>query len=263
MTHTRSRLAACLLLALGSAWSTADARKLGLPDRLDLEGRAAPNAALGSGTLSNPDEVGRAAQYLGQFQSGLIDLETDCTPDPANPLGPDDRCVLLNPAPAATLYSFQDLGRITLAARATKTLICAAITPVYSYGLYNPLAGPANAVVQFRPTLRVESTVLNDPAAIDPTTGLPYGGHLDFGQGGNLLISKTLAAGATETVASSFSRQCISGLSRQQLIDGYGLSPSLADKFFRNPITIRINANGRSVLGQFGSVVYGVRLYGD
>lgn len=263
MSVARIRRAALLLLAFSACLSVAEARRLGLPDPLDAEARATPRAALGAGTLSSPDEIGRAAQYLGLIQTGLVDLESDCTPDPAFPPGPDDRCVVQKPAPTTTAYAFQDLGRITLPARATKTLICASITPLYVYGLANTTAGPANAVVQFRPTLRVESTVLNDPQAIDPNTGLPYGGFIEFGQGGNLLISKTLAAGASETVSTGFTRQCIAGLSRQQLIDGYGLPASLADKFFRNPITIRVNVSGRNTLTQFGSVVFGVRLYGD
>jgi hypothetical protein len=64
--------------------------------------------------VGDADSFGSRVVWMGLAGTGAVFSSSDCTPDPNNPLGPDDRCVTLIPAPAMTSFDFRDLGRITL-----------------------------------------------------------------------------------------------------------------------------------------------------
>jgi hypothetical protein len=222
---------------------------------------AGPTAA----DVGDADTFGRNVIYDGLINSGSISMASDCTPAPGDPPpGPDDHCITLNAAPATTSFDLPDIGRMTLPAKSSHNILCHWLTPIVIYSLHNGTGAPANGRITLSPYLKVESSVLNDPSLIDLTTGLPFNGSLLTGFAANYQSSHTLQPNETDTERFSESRTCIAGtLSRQGLIQGYGLTNAQVDKMFANPMTLRLGLRGSASLVDFASLIYAVRIMGD
>jgi len=223
----------------------------------------APNASAAAAPtvedVGDPDSFGRNVTYLGMTQSLPIVVLDDCsTSDPEF-----ERCILANPAPAPTSFNEAGLAAINLPARASKSLLCFSLTPFVNVQWQNGLATPAQA--QFFATVQIiiDNDVLDDPALIDPTTGLPFGGVLSLGLG-TFADSHTLQAGESDFKSLQMSRSCIGGfVSKRSLIEAFGLSESQATQFFKKPMTLTFGARGTLALTTFADYFYGLRLYGD
>jgi hypothetical protein len=224
--------------------------------------KAAPTDA----DVGDANSFGRNAKWAGLLQSGQVLLQSDCTPVPGDPpLGPDDRCVTLNAAPAVTSYDFPDIGRMTLPRRTANSLLCHWLSPIalYSFnngtGVFQP-----NASFRLSPYVDVYSEVLNDPALIDLTTGVPFGGKLQTGFAATFIDSKSLAPGDRELQRFSESRTCIAGfLTKRALMEVYGLTENQARDVFRSDITLRFGLRGSASLVQNASILYGLRVMTD
>ncbi len=246
-------------------------------DRNDLRGDFRAEAkALGFGltaTAMSPspapggadtDSFGRNVQFDGLLQSGSVYLQADCTPDPSNPLGPDDRCLVLNPAPASTTADFPNIGRLTIPGKSAHSLLCHWLTPIALYRFYNGTGLTASANFQLAPYVIVESPVLSDPSLIDPTTGLPFNGQLQTAFAATYQDGQSLAPGQTATRRFSETRACIGGfLSKQLLTQTYGLTDAQAKEFFKKDITLQFGLQGSAAMVSNGYVIYGLRVVGD
>jgi len=276
------------LLVLGLAFTlavaapksvTSDAKKLAVADARG-EGRGYPlstvrhariTTASTSGTaptaaqVGDADTFGHAVIWDGLLSTGTISLAADCTPAPGDPApGPDDRCVTLSPAPAMTTFDLPDIGRMTLPGKTSHNILCHWTSANGVYSLFNGTGVNANARITLHPYLVVESSVLSNPLLIDPTTGLPFNGSLTTAPGTTYSDAQTLAPNARSTQRMADSRVCIAGaISRQGLIQGYGLTNAQVDDFFKNPITLKFGLSGSAQLLDFASLIYGVRIMGD
>lgn len=230
--------------------------------RAELADKAGPVAPGGLDT----DSFGRNVKWDGLLQAGVVTLLEDCTPQPGDPpAGPDDRCVTLNAAPAATAFDLPDIGRLTVPGRAASSLLCHWLTPILFFNFANP-TGVAQPIANFQltPYVTIESSELADPALIDPTTGLPFNGKLETGFAATYQTRKNLGVGETLLHRESFTRACINGfLSKRALVDVYGLTQAQANAVFRKDITLRFGVRGRAQLVSSGSVIYGLRVVGD
>jgi hypothetical protein len=204
--------------------------------------------------VGDAGSFGSRVIWLGVVGTGAVVFASDCTPVLPG-LGPDDRCVTIDPS-GPTAFAYADLGRVTLLANSTATLLCHWATANGSYVFFNP-STTAAATAEFfvRPTFRIESKVLQGP---------PFNGGIDTGIAG-YFDQETLAPGAQQVRSVTTSRDCIAGLiTKSSLINDYGLTPSQAAAFFQNPITIRAGVTGE-VSGAIseGSIVFSTRLTGD
>lgn len=206
------------------------------------------------------DSFGRPVVWLG-LASAFINLSDTCPTDPSNP---DELCQVLNPAPALTGFSFEDAAHITLPGKSANSLLCYWFSPVLSVTYSNPGATPALGRLRYNPTLTVENPVLDDPALIDPTTGAPFGGQLLTAMTSSEILVMPLDPGQTISERTRDSAVCMAGLiSKQALVDNYGLTDAQAKEFFKKPTTIRLNVTGNSQNVAFASMVFGLRIVGD
>lgn len=227
-----------------------------------LDARAAQKAAASSPDVGDPDSFGRAAKYLGLAQVSVA-TQQDCTPDPTRPAPPNERCVTLNPAPGETWFVERDLAVIRLPARASNSLLCHSLTPGFTFAFYNGTGSSQYGFVWGYALITVESEVLNDPTILNPRTGAPYGGKLDVSLT-TYYEDKTLAADAYESKTMFLTRHCIGGfISKQALVQAYGLTEAQAAEFFRKPITLRLGAGGGTAMVDYMQYLYGIRIYGD
>lgn len=209
--------------------------------------------------VGDPDSFQRNVTYLGLAQTQSVVVQDDCTgSDPTL-----ERCILANPAPAPTSFNEDGLATINLPAKATKTLMCFALTPLIQVQWQNNLATPATARFSANALIAIDNEVLDDPTLIDPGTGLPFGGVLSLGLG-TFTDFHTLQPAETDFKSLQMSRSCIAGIiSKRVLVDAYGLSDTQATQFFKKPMTITFGARGTVAMTQFTNYFYGIRLYGD
>jgi hypothetical protein len=264
------KLISCGLVALAvnvsSAWASPRVQE---GDVLRGGGRAGAAAKVGAaGVTANDvgdaDSFGRNVTWLGVAQTSQVILQADCTPDPANPLGPNDRCVTLAPAPGTTSFDETELAVIKLPAKATHSIVCHSLTPLETFQ-FNNTTGVSQPSAAFNATItvRVENEVLADPALIDPATGLPFGGSFDVSLP-TYRENRSLAADERAQKQLILTRACIGGLvSRSALVQGEGLTDAQADAFFKKPITLHFGVRGNARLVDFALFTAGIRLYGD
>lgn len=225
--------------------------------------RAAPAIGIAAAptldAVGDVDSFGRALRWLGVTQMNIT-LSDSCPP----PGGDDSACAVLNPAPATTAFDFEDVARITLPGKAANSLLCHWLSPFLDIGYANPTAAAAVARLTYQPTLTVESEVLDDPALIDPTTGLPFGGRLLTGMTASERFEMPLDAGQVIGERTRDSAVCIAGfLNRRALVQNYGLTEAQAKQFFKQPITVRMNISGSARYVSNANLIFGLRIVGD
>jgi hypothetical protein len=110
--------------------------------------------------VGDADSFGRNVTYLGLAQTLSVAVVDDCsTSDPTL-----ERCIVANPAPAPTSFNEADLAAINLPAKATKSLMCFALTPIVQVQWENNLATPSTARFSGRALISIDNEVLDDPA---------------------------------------------------------------------------------------------------
>jgi hypothetical protein len=209
--------------------------------------------------VGDPDSFGRNVTYLGLTQTLPVVILPDCTgSDPTF-----ERCIVANAAPGPTSFDESNLATINLPAKASKSLLCFTVTPLVQVQWFNPLAAPANARISANAVITIDNEVLDDPALIDPTTGLPFGGTLTLGLS-TYSDFHTLQPAETDTKTLFMTRSCIAGIvSKRALVETYGLTDLQAGEFFKKPMSLSFGSRGTVALTDFTSYFYGIRLYGD
>jgi len=220
-----------------------------------LVAAAAPTVA----DVGDADSFGRNVTYLGLAQTLAVALAPDCTgSDPTT-----ERCFVQNAAPAATTFNESNLATMNLPAKATKSLMCFALTPFIDISWNNGTGSPQTARFNATAVITIDNDVLADPSLIDPGTGLPFGGSVTLGLS-TWRHSKSIQPGEFENESSTQSRNCIAGvISKRSLVENYGLTDAQATNFFKRPMTLHFGARGTVSMSDFTSYFYGIRLYGD
>lgn len=210
--------------------------------------------------VGDVDSFGRNVRWLGLTQMNITLADT-CPPPGTDP---DSACAVLNPPGTVTSFAFDDVARITLPGKSADSLLCHWLSPFLTIGYNNPTASAVVARLTYSPTLTVESPVLNDPALIDPTTGLPFNGRLLTGMTSSERFEVPLPAGLQVTERQRDSAVCIAGfLTRRSLVETYGLTESQAKEVFKKKITIRMNITGSAQYVHDASMIFGLRIVGD
>ena len=209
--------------------------------------------------VGDPDSFGRNVTYLGLAQTQAVVVLPDCTgSDPTL-----ERCIVANPAPTPTSFNESDLASISLPAKASKSLLCFTLTPLAQVNWQNTLVTPALARFSANALVTIENPLLDDPALIDPGTGLPFGGSITVGLS-TFSDTHTLQPNEMDNKMLFMTRACIAGvMNKRSLVENYGLTENQARDFFRKPMTVRFGSRGTVALSESTSYFYGIRLYGD
>lgn len=162
------------------------------------------------------------------------------------------------------MFEFEDVARITLPARSADSLLCHWFSPAINVAYGNATAGRVLGRLRYTPTLTIENPVLDDPALVDPNTGVPFGGRLLTSMTASESFVVPLEPGVSFAERTRDSAVCMAGLvSRQSLMTNYGLTRVQADRFFRKPTTIRMNVSGSSQYVTSAQLTLGLRIVGD
>jgi hypothetical protein len=268
MNARLSLLASALMLACTSTFAAAPratavagdiagSADIRLPAASSRVTAVAPKAGPSAADVGDADSFGRTLNWLG-LTDAWIDLSPDCSGSSA------DRCQPLAAAPATTTFTFDDISHVTLPRNAANSLLCYWFSPFLQIDYDNPTATAVVARLSYVPTVTVENPVLDDPSLIDPNTGLPFGGSLLTGLTSSERYEVPLAAGQHSFQRDRNSAVCIAGLvSKQALMQNYGLSEAQARQFFRKPTTLRLNVEGSAQFVGDASLYFGLRIVGD
>ncbi len=225
-----------------------------------------PSVAAPTG-VGDPETFGRNVKFLGQTFNGAVHVYRSCDPavllaDLGVELFPGDVCVVHQIPGPTTNATFDDLGSITLPGRAADNAIYYILNNSIYNELRNEIAGPLFSSFYYAPRLTVESAALNDPAAVNPTTGLPLNGRVTFAVGADKGFSKTLPVGFEETEFGNDSRAASRSISRS-FWAGLGLPPRVVDNIYRQPMTIRFGLRVQVHGVFFGQYFYSAQLMGN
>lgn len=224
-------------------------------------------SAVSVSDVGEADSFDKGAKFMGIAGSGVMYVYSSCDPaillaDLDLVLEADDRC-LAAPNPAVTASAtFTDIARINLPARANRNILYMINNHTISWDFTNAGPGIINGQMSYSPRITIESDALNDPAAIDPFTGLPMNGSYTTSGNGTKAMGMLLQPGAFSNYVESYTRANTTGLSRQFFAD-LGLPTSVINNLFNRPMTIRLG--GRiSVRGVgFGQFIYTARFLGN
>ncbi|MEZ0471035.1 hypothetical protein [Luteimonas salinilitoris] len=215
--------------------------------------------------VSDVDSFGRPLKWLGSGQMNISLAESCPAPVPGTTVG--SACAQLQPLPGFTSFAFDDVARITLPEKASHSLLCHWFSPFLNVVYRNPEPpGGASVVARlsYSPTLTIENAVLDDPAMIDPMTGLPFNGRLTTSMTSSESFEVPLPADTQISTRERDTATCIAGfLSRRTLVRDWGLTEGQAKQFFKNPTTIRMNISGSAQYVAHANMIFGLRIIGD
>ena len=213
------------------------------------------------GDVGDADSFGHNAMYMGAA-SGFVILSPNCSAEP--PPQPDTQCFDLVPAPGLTTFDAEDICRIKLPKKSTRTIIYPVLTFFQNYQLQNSTGAPqSQALFEYQVFLSIESAALNVPGLIDPATGLPANGQLQFLFGPNRVRDdRSLAVDERIRERQTFTRAGNLGITKSFLVE-YGIPQHVVDNLFKGAMTIHMNVIGSARLVTDASITGNMRLFGD
>jgi len=131
---------------------------------------------------------GKNAKFLGSLYAGSLYIYRSCDPqillsELQLTLAPDDHCIVHNSTtPMTTTSVFDPAWQITIPANTVENVIYPMLNNHVGYDAFASQPPTGNgypsgfAFFRFSPIVTIESVALNDPAAIDPSTGSPMNG---------------------------------------------------------------------------------------
>jgi len=214
--------------------------------------------------VGDAESFGHAALYMGAA-SGFVQLAPTCSPTPA-PVPPatanDSQCFALDPTPGSTtVFDAQDICRIKLPKKATRTIIYPALNFFVNYQLSNPAPNPRqDGEFKFNATLTIESDALL--GVNDPSSGLPLNGKLTGQFSYAYRDDRSMDTGDRQRQRMTLVRVGNAGINKAALI-GQGFSASVVDNLFNSAITIRMSISGTAQLTTDATITGNMRLFGD
>lgn len=140
----------------------------------------------------------------------------------------------------------------------------------HDFTLENTSGSPQSSVFfEYTADMTIESSALNDPSCIDPNTGNPCGGQLQFQFGDNRMREdRSMNPGDRERQHLNYTRAGNLGITKRSLVES-GLSQAVADNLFHSAMTIRLNVHIRTrCVNQtpppaIATIIANMRLFGD
>lgn len=210
--------------------------------------------------VGDVESFGRSALYMGA-SSGSFRLDDDCAAAPSPT--PSGHCSNLNPAPALTTFTADEVCRIKLPKKATRSIIYPALNFFVNYQLRNSTGvDQPQGLFNYTATLSIESAALLNPAIIDPATGLPANGKLTNQFSYIYRDDRSMKDGDRHRQRVTLVRVGNAGINKTQLV-AQGLSQAVVDALFASEMTIKMNVTGGAKLVTDASVTCNMRLFGD
>lgn len=204
---------------------------------------------------------GKNAKFLGSLYAGTLYVYRSCDPqilldELQLTLAPDDHCIVHTSAtPMTTTTVFDPVWQITIPANSVDNVIYPMLNNTVGYDATSSAQwtppgngyGSGFASIRYSPIVTIESVALNDPAAIDPNTGLPMNGSFTTTLPGTRVKGFMVATDDFFSENDSYASVAGRGFSRVYFAS-LGLPQSVINNLFKKSITlkfgIRADVNG-------------------
>ncbi|HKP69253.1 MAG TPA: hypothetical protein VJV05_08215 [Pyrinomonadaceae bacterium] len=202
---------------------------------------------------------GKNVKFLGSLYAGTLFVYRSCDPqilldELQTTLAPDDHCIVhTNLTPMTTTTVFDPVWQITLPANSVDNVIYPLLNNTVGFDAFPSDPGSNNgygagfASIRYSPVVTIESTALNDPAAIDPNTNLPMNGSFTTTLPGTRVKGFAVATDDLFSENDSYASVAGRGFSRTYFA-ALGLPNSVINNLFKRSMTlkfgIRADVNG-------------------
>ncbi len=221
---------------------------------------APTSASLTDAEVGESSSFNKNAKFFGTITAGVVIVAPSCDPTVIGfELGPDDRCLVVTDPATTTTANFTDIGRITLPAKQADNIVYLIGNNTTSFVFQNLTGANVSALAGYVPSITIESEALNDPAAIDPNTGLPMAGSYTTTNMGTKSITRGLTTSIPEVETFSYSRANTNGLSRT-FWAALGLPTHVIDNLYKKPMTIKLNVRVSVRHIQDATILFSARL---
>lgn len=205
---------------------------------------------------------GKNAKFLGSLYAGTVYVYRSCDPqilldELQLTLAVDDHCLVHNSTtPLVTTTVFDPVWQIRIPANTVDNVVYPMLNNTVGYDATPSTAGPPMmgngyftgfASMRFTPVVTIESVALNDPTAIDPTSGLPMNGSYTASLPGTRV--KGFIVGADDFFSENDSYASVGGRGfSRTYFAALGLPQPVINQLFRRAMTlkfgIRADVNG-------------------
>lgn len=229
--------------------------------------RQSRTSKLVSSPFNDTDSFGKNVVFLGSLYAGTLYVYHSCDPavllaEIGLVLAPDDKCVTHSVAsPMATTEVFDPVWEITIPGKTVKNVIY----PMLNNGVgFDSFSSTGSGVTMFYvPRITIESDALNDPAAINPNTGLPMNGSFTTSLAGNRLQSFSIAPGDFISDYENYASVAGRGLSRSYF-EALGLPQHVINQLFKKDMKLKFGIRARFIGPvDFAQAFYTFRLLGN
>jgi hypothetical protein len=230
-----------------------------------MEAAEMKKGAANIASLANPTDFndtasfGRNVKFLGSLYAGSLYVYRSCDPqilldELQLTLAPDDHCIVHNSTtPMATTTVFDPVWQITIPANTVDNVIYPMLNNTIGFDATPSAApfdngyGPGFASIRFSPVVTIESIALNDPAAVDPVTGVPLNGAYTATLSGTRVKGFIVGVDDFFSENDSYASVAGRGLSRTYFAS-LGLPQSVINNLYKKSMTlkfgIRADVNG-------------------
>jgi hypothetical protein len=237
---------------LGRSPERVQEKRKGEPERFE-------RLAVTDAEVGEADSFNKNAKFFGTATAGVVVVYFSCAEaDLGFPLGPDDRCLQITDPTTTTIGTFNDIGRITIPGKKADNVIYGIGNTSISYFLLNSGGTATSGSISYVPSVTIESEALNDPAAVDPSTGLPMNGSFTTSGFGSKFQSTSLQPGQFESISDSYSRAGTRGFSRNYFA-ALGLPQHVINELYKRPMTIRLNVTVRARRVEDATIFFSIR----
>jgi hypothetical protein len=244
------------------------ARKQAIREKLEMK-RGAKDISLTESLYNDTDSFGKNVKFLGSNYAGTVYVYYTCDPvifeqEIGIALAPDDKCVAYTPStPGSSFEFFDPAWEITIPKNSVNNVIYTLVNNNVGYDASNFDSTLFPVVFSYTPRITIESEALNDPAAIDPSTGLPMNGKFTTSLTGNRFRNLRVPLNEFTAEYDSYGSVAGRGLSRVYF-EAIGLPNNVINKLFNKPMKLKFGIRGRATGPvDFAQFFYTIRLMGQ
>ena len=244
-----------------------EARKEAIREKNEQKQAAISSAALVNSPFNDTDSFGKNVKFLGSLYAGTVYVYHTC--DPATfeaelgaPLAADDKCVVYEPNTAGSTFEYYDPAwEFVIPGRTVDNVIYPLLNNSTGFDSFSTTGYPFTYF--YIPKVTIVSDALNDPAAINPDTGLPMNGSYTTSLAGSQTRTFSTTSGEYLTDYRSYASVSGRGLSRAYF-KALGLPDPVINNLFKKDMTLKFGIRGRATGPvDFSQMFFTYRLIGN
>lgn len=217
------------------------------------------------------DSFGTNVKFLGSLYAGTVYIYRSCDPqilldEVMVTLAPDDKCLIHNPPSAPmnqTQIVYDPAWEYTIPKDTIQNVLYIMTNNNPGYDVSGNGTGVSTFMSNYSPVVTIVSDALNDPTALDPSTGQPMNGQYTVSLAPINLHTGTIQANDFFSEYRSYANVPSRGFSRSYW-KAVGLPNTVINKLFTRKMSlrfgIRVKVGGAVNLGQY---YYTLRMLGN